>query len=76
MYIVITGKALRVGGWRDAVMERWKEGVGWKEGWRGGGMNGVWKDRGMQGRREARMVASMLNLDITHLLPLHKVSPI
>lgn len=49
-------------------------GVGWKEGWKGGGMNGVWKDRGIQGRREAGMVASILSLDIIHLFPLRKVS--
>ena len=77
MYIVITGKALRARGMErrsDGEMEEW--GVGWKEGWRGGGMKAVWKDGGMQGRREVEVVASILSLDVAHLLPLRKVSPI
>lgn len=74
---MITGKALRARGMErcsDGEMERW--GVGWKEGWRGGGMKAVRKDGGMQGRREVETVASILSLDVSHLLPLRKVSPI
>ena len=55
-------------------MERWKDGGLY--GRRGGGMKAVWKDGGMQGRREVEMVASILSLDVAHLLPLRKVSPI
>ena len=71
---MITGKALRARGMErrsDGEMERWG-----LDGRRGGGMKAVWKDGGMQGRREVEMVASILSLDVAHLLPLRKVSPI